>query len=325
MRIAHFFAAAFAAGMLATAASADTSTVWNMPTPYGENNFHTVNIKQFAEDVKAATGGELEIKVHSGGSLYKHPEIKNAVRGGQVPIGEFLLSRLSNENAVFGVDSVPFLATDYDAAMKLWEASRPQIDKLLDQQGLKVLYAVPWPPQGLYGKKELNSVDDLKGLKFRAYNAATERLAKLAGAVPTQIELADIAQAFATGRVEAVITSPSTGANNKFWDFLDRFYHTQAWLPKNVVVVNKRAFAGLDGKVQKAVLAAASKAQERGWKASMAETDKQIKVLKANGIIVSAPSATLMQGLQAIGKTMTDEWASSAGSDGAAILKAYGQ
>ncbi|MHA1568982.1 MAG: TRAP transporter substrate-binding protein [Alphaproteobacteria bacterium] len=304
----------------AWAASAAT---WDMPTPYGETNFHTVNIKQFAADVKAATGGALEIKVHSGGSLFKHPDIKNAVRGGQVPIGEFLLSRLSNESPVFGIDGIPFLASTYNDARKLWAAARPATEKLMDKQGLMVLYAVPWPGQDLYAKKEINSVADLKGMKFRAYNAATERVAQLAGAIPTQIELADIAQAFATGRVESVITSPSTGANHKFWDFLSHHYKIQGWMPKNVVVVNKKAFRRLDKKSQAAVLAAAKAAEVRGWAASATETSTKIAILKKNGMKSIDPSGALVSGLKKIGKTMTDEWAKAAGADGAAILKAY--
>ncbi len=299
------------------------AATWDMPTPYGETNFHTVNIKSFAADVKAATGGALEIKVHSGGSLFKHPEIKNAVRGGQVPIGEFLLSRLSNENPVFGIDGIPFLASNYKDAMKLWAAARPSTEKQLAKQGLMVLYAVPWPGQDLYAKRAINSIDDLKGLKFRAYNAATERVAQLAGAVPTQIELADIAAAFATGRVESVITSSSTGVNHKFWDFLTHYYRIHGWLPKNVVVVNKKAFARLDKKAQNAVLEAAKKAETRGWAASRAETKKMIAALKKNGLNVNEPSPALMAGLKKIGKTMTEEWVKKAGADGAAILKAY--
>ena len=301
------------------------AVTWDMPTPYGETNFHTVNIKQFADDVKAATNGALTINVHSGGSLFKHPEIKNAVRGGQVPIGEFLLSRLSNENPIFQVDSIPFLATDYDAAKKLWAVSRGTVGKLLDQQGMQVLFSVPWPPQGIYSKNKLDSVDGLKGVKFRAYNAATEQLAKLAGAVPTQVEVPDIPQAFATGRVAAMITSPSTGANSKAWDFVSHFYHTQAWLPKNIVVVSKKAFAELDAKLQQAVLKAAADAEVRGWKSSMAETDAKIKILKDNGMQVPTPSGELMGGLKGIGKTMTDEWVGKAGSDGSAIIKAFNQ
>lgn len=194
------------------------------PTPYPENNFHTRNIEQFARDVKAATGGALEIRAHSNQSLFKHPEIKNAVRGAQVPIGEVLISGLGNENPVFEADSVPFLATDYDAAQVLWRAQRPAVEEILDAEGLMVLFAVPWPPQGLYAKKPIERVEDLQGVKFRAYNAATERLAQLASAVPTQVEAAEVAQAFATGRVDAMMTSPSTGTDSKAWDFVSNYY-----------------------------------------------------------------------------------------------------
>jgi len=302
-----------------TAGAAD----WDMPTPYGATNFHTVNIMKFAEDVKKATGGKLVIKVHPGGSLIKHPEIKNAVRNGQVPIGEFLLSRLANENTVFQVDSIPFLASSYGAARKLWGASRGPIEKALAKQRLKVLYAVPWPPQGLYAKKNVGAVSDLKGVKFRAYNTAMERLAQLSGMVPTQVEVPDIPQAFSTGRVDAMITSPSTGANTKAWDYVSHFHHTQGWLPKNVVVVNARAFAKLPKAQQAALLTAAMAAEKRGWAASQAETAAKIAIMKKNGMTIVTPSATLMTGLKKIGGAMTDEWKKKAGADGAMILKAY--
>jgi len=313
-----------ATGLLAAGLSAAAhAATWDMPTPYGDKNFHTQNIHQFAKDVEAATNGALKINVHSAGSLIKHPEIKNAVRRGLAPIGEVLMSRLSNEDPVFGVDSIPFLATNYDEAKKLWAASRPVVEKKLAAQGLKLLYAVPWPPQGIYAKKELKTVSDMKGLKMRAYNAATETLARLAGAVPTQVEAPDIPTAFSTGRVDAMITSPSTGANSKAWDFVKYFHHTQAWLPKNMVIVNAKAFAKLPEDQRKAVLEAAKKAEERGWKMSMKETNDKLDVLKKNGMVIVTPSAELMNGLKEIGRKMTADWAKKAGPDGKAILDAY--
>lgn len=320
MKPKHLIAAAFGAALTFQSAQA---AEWNMPVPYSDAVFHTQNIKEFAEDVNAATNGALTIKVHSAGSLIKHPEIKNSVRNGVVPVGEFLLSRLSNENAVFAVDTLPFLASNYDAAEKLWKASKPKVAELLDKQGLMVLFAVPWPPQGLYTKKDVNSLDDLKGVSFRAYNAGTETLASLAGMVPTQVESPDIPQAFATGRVQAMITSPSTGVSSKSWDFLSNYYDTQAWLPKNITVVNKKAFRRLDKAVQDAILAAAAKAEERGWAKSRAETDAKTKVLMENGIKVAKPSSALNDGLQKIGKTMAAEWLEKAGEDGTAVLGAY--
>ena len=300
-----------------------TADTWDMPTPYPDATFHTVNIQQFAKDVAANSGGKLTITVHSAGSLFKHPEIKNAVRNGQVPMGEFFLSLLTNENPAFGIDSQPFLATNYADAKRLWAAQKPVVDKLLDAQGLMALYAVPWPPQGLYTKREVNSLADLKGMKFRTNNAVLEKLAQKAGAAPTQIEVPDIPQAFATGRVEAMITSPSTGANSKAWDYLNHFYDTQAWVPKNIVVINKRAFQRLDAATQKAVKDAAAAAETRGWDMSQKETAEKIAILKQNGITVHTPSAELMNGLKALGTEMITEWKASAGADGASILANY--
>ena len=323
MTISRIFGGALAAfAGLALQVQADT---WDMPTPYPDATFHTVNIHDFAKDVAAATDGALEIKVHSAGSLFKHPEISKAVRSGQVPAGEFFLSLLANDNPAFGADSLPFLATNYDEARRLWEAQKDVISGLLDAQGMMVLYAVPWPPQGLYTTKEITSVEDLAGLKFRTYNATLEQFANLAGAAPTQVEVPDSPQAFSTGRVEAMITSPSTGVNSKAWDFLSHYTDIQAWIPKNIVVVNKRAFRRLDEATQTAVLEAAAAAETRGWDMSMAETEAQTAVLAENGITVVEPSDELMTGLRAIGAEMLDSWKADAGDTGAALLDAYMQ
>ncbi len=315
-----FFLSAFAVTTIATA-----NTVWDMPTPYPDKTFHTQNIMQFADEVRQATDGKLDIKIHSAGSLFKHPEIKNAVRGGQVPIGEFFVSLLSNENPVFGADSQPFLATNYEDAEKLWLAQKPIITALLEQQSLMPLFSVAWPPQGLYTKKPINTVDDLKGIKFRTYNATLEKFANLVGAAPTQVEVPDIPQAFATGRVEAMITSPSTGADSKAWDFVEYFTDIQAWVPKNIVVVNTRAFQRLEPEIQQAVLTAAAAAEKRGWEMSRKETEEQITVLKENGMKVVEPSEELMAGLKKVGEQMLVEWKNAGGADGEALLQAFGQ
>ena len=313
-----------ACGTLALGSTYAQAQSWDMPTPYPDKTFHTVNIAQFAKDVEEATSGKLKIKVHSAGSLFKHAEISKAVRGGQVPIGEFFLGLLANENPAFGADTLPFLASDYASGRKLWAAQRPVVEKLLAKQKLQVLFSVPWPGQSLYTKKPIKTVDDLKSLKFRTYNPTLEKFAKLAGAAPTQVQVPDIPQAFMTGRVEAMITSPSTGANSKAWDFLTHYTDIQAWIPKNIVVVNARAFAKLDKAVQKAVLDAAAKAEARGWKMSEAEAAAKVKILKDNGIKVVAPSPELMAGLKKIGAKMLDDWKKSAGTTGADLLKAYG-
>jgi TRAP-type C4-dicarboxylate transport system substrate-binding protein len=309
------------AGAVATSASAQTK--WDMPTPYPDGNFHTRNVAQFASDIAKATNGSLTISVHSAGSLFKHPEIKRAVRQGTAPIGEILESLASNEAPVYGIDSIPFLATGYDASKKLYAAQKPYLQKQLASEGLMLLYSVPWPPQGIYAKREITSVEQLKGLKFRTYNAMIGRIAALAGAIPTQIEVPDLPTAFATGRVDVMITSASTGVDTKSQDYLSHYIDTQAWLPRNIVFVNKAAFDKLTPAEQKAVTEAASAAEERGWKMSIEEMTVKTAALKAAGIIVLPPSPALKAGLAKIGATIAAEWEKAAGADGAAMLAAY--
>ncbi len=319
MKLATALFAATAA--FSTAASAQTQ--WDMPTPYPATNFHTENIMQFVSDVDKATAGKLKITVHANASLFKAPEIKRAVQGNQAQIGEILLSGYSNEDPVFGVDSVPFLATSYADARKLWQASKKATEERFAKQGMMILYTVAWPPQGIYSSKPLNSVADMKGLKMRTYNPYTSRIAELAGAQPVTIQVAELAQAFATGAVNANITSGATGYDTKAWEVVKYYYDTQAWVPKNVVFVNKKAFDALDKASQAAVLKAAADAEARGWKTSEEKNGWYLEQLKKNGMTVSAPSAQLKSDFQKIGATMSEEWAKGAGADGKAILDAY--
>jgi len=302
---------------------AAAQTAWDMPTPYGDAVFHTQNIARFADDVRELTGGSLDITVHSAGSLFAHPQIKDSVRRGLAPIGEILMSQLVNENPVFGVDSIPFLAASYADAERLWGASRAEVEAALDAQGLTLLFAVPWPGQSLFLRAEVTDPADLRGVSFRAYNAATERMAQLLGMTPTQVEAGDIPTAFSTGRVAAMITSPSTGVSSQAWDYTSHYIDVQAWLPKNMVFVNTRAFAALSADEQAALRQAAADAEARGWEMSMAETDTQIARLREAGMQVSTPSEALSAALAEVGATMTAEWLAQAGPAGAALIEAY--
>ena len=305
------------AALLPTAALAQS---WDMPTPYPDATFHTQNIVQFADEVRAATDGALDITVHSAGSLFPHPEIKPAIRSQQVPIGEFFLSLLSNDDTAYGLDSQPFLATSYEDARALWDAQEPVVAELMAAEGLMPLFAVPWPAQGLYTNGEIAAVDDLAGLRFRAYNAQLEEFAALAGAAPVQVEAPDIPQAFATGQVEAMITSPSTGANSAAWDFVTHYTPIDAWIPKNVVVVSQRAFDRLDEGAQQAILDAAEAAEARGWEMSAAEAEAQTEVLADNGMTIVEPSQELLDGLQEIGAQMEQSMREGASEAATTIL-----
>ena len=315
--------AAVAATSLTFGLSAQAQQKWDMPTGYPASNFHTENIQQFAKDVEKATGGKLKIQVHDGGSLFKANEIKRAVQGGQAQLGEILVSGFSNENAVYGVDAIPFLATSYAEAAKLWQASKPATDAAFAKQGMKVLYAVAWPPQGIFSAKPINSVADLKGAKWRAYNPNTSRIAQLVGAQPVTVQAAELTQALATGTVTSFMTSGATGYDSKVWEQVKYYYDVAAWLPKNLVIVSQKAFDGLDKPSQEALLKAAAEAETRGWKTSQEKTAWYIEQLKKNGMTVEPGSPQLRAELKKVGETMVADWAKQAGADGQAVLDAF--
>ncbi|MFN4231845.1 TRAP transporter substrate-binding protein [Thermus sp.] len=306
--------------LLAVAAQAQS---WNMATPYPPANFHTQNIQQFVKEVEEATGGRLKITVHPGGSLFPHPQILPAVRNGQVQMGEVLMSLLANENPIFNLDSIPFVATSYEEARRLYQAQRPEVEKWLAQRGVVLLYAVPWPPQGLYTKRPVNTGADLRGMRFRAYNPATARLAELLGMHPVQVEAADIPQAFATGIVEAMITSPVTGVDSQAWDFARYFYDVKAWIPKNMVVIGRRAFESLSPQDREALVQAAKRAEERGWRLSQEQEEKALQTLASRGMQVVKPSPALLADLKKVGQTMILEWQKQAGATGVKVYRQY--
>jgi TRAP-type transport system periplasmic protein len=298
-------------------------TKWDMPTPYSDGEFHTRNVRQFAEDVKKNTNGALDITVHSNQSLIKHPDILRAVSTGQVNIGEVLLGQFSNEDPVFAADNIPFVAPGYDAAWKFYQAQKPVLEKKLQGRGLRLLYAVAWPGQGLYTKDPLKSAADMKGQKMRTYSPLTSRLAELLGASGVQVQVTDVPQMFATGAMQAMVTSSATGTSTKAWEFVKNYTRTNAWNPKNVVVVNERGFSRLPKEQQQGLLKAAAAAEPRGWEMSKAREKEGDETLAKNGITVAEASPQLKAELAKIGEQMAAEWEKAAGADGQAILKAY--
>jgi TRAP-type C4-dicarboxylate transport system substrate-binding protein len=312
-----------AGAALALSFNAQAQTKWDLPAAYPATNFHSVNLQQFADDVDKASGGKLKITVHANASLFKAPEIKRAVQGGQAQIGEILLVNFQNEWQIFGADGIPFLADSYDEAVKLWRVQKPLLEKKLAEQGMMVLYSVPWPPQGLYSKKALSSAADLKGMKWRAYSPATARIAELVGAQPVTVQAAEVSQAFATGVTESMMSSGSTGADAKLHEHVKFWYDTQAWLPKNAVIVNRAAFNALDKTTQDAMLKAAADAEVRGLAASKKANGDSLAVLRAGGMQILPPSAQLKTDMKKVGDTLLKEWLDKAGPEGRQLVDAF--
>lgn len=320
MRFLRTFLAATTVVLAAQSASAQIK--WDMPTGYSDGNFQTQNVRQFVADIEKAAPGKLAITVHSNGSLTKMPEMRRAVQSGQVQAAEMLVSVLSNENPIFGFDSVPGLVSSYAGAAKLYAAAKPALAAQLEKSGMVLLYSVAWPPQGIYTKKPIEALADLKGNKFRSFNPATARFAELIGASPVTIQVPEIAQAFRTGALDAMITSGATGVDSQAWDYLTHFYDTQAFLPQNIVVVNKAAFDALPADLKKALTDASAVAEARGWKNSEELNVGYKKTMAEKGIKILDATPAMKAELAKIGETMAAEWAKRAGADGEAILTA---
>ena len=302
--------------------AAIAQTKWHMPTPFPETNYHTINSRAFAADVLKESRGQLEIVVHPNATLFKMPEIKRAVITGQAQIGDILLAAYGNEDPFLEVDGIPFLVQGFDEARRLYELTKPYIERRIVRQGLMPLYYVVWPGQAVYSKTPLQTTADFKGLKFRTYNPVTSRFAELLGSVPTTVQAPEISQAFATGIANTMITSGSTGIDTQAWEYAKYYYDLRAMHNKSLTFVNEKAFRALDPALQKAMLEAAARAEKRGWEMAAKSGDDSAAVLGSKGMSVLPGSPQLVAGLKAVGRQIAEEWGKKAGADGEAVLKA---
>ena len=298
-------------------------TVWKLASGYSETAFQTVNLKQFAQDVALATGGRLTIEVHANNTLYKLGESPSKVESGAIPAGETIMSNLAGEIPVAGADSVPFIVSSYEDARRLWKSQRPVLDAELARKGLVGLYAVAWPPQGLYSVKPIRFTSDLKGSKMRTYNPATQRIAEQLGARPVAVMMTDLGSAMAAGRVESMITSGATGIDSHAWDQMKYFYDIHAWYPKNIVLVNQAAYAALDARTQEGLRNAAAVAETRGWQMSQAAEAASLTELAAHGMHLDGVDFEFRNEMRRYGERFSVEWVRTTGQDASAILIPY--
>jgi TRAP-type C4-dicarboxylate transport system substrate-binding protein len=295
----------------------------DVATAYAADSFHTLNLQAFADDVGKGTHGEVVLRVHPNGSLVKPTDIVSAVRDGTVAAGEVIMSSLADECALCGIDALPFIVSGYDDARALWEITRAAVEKTLQARGLQLLYAVPWPPQNLYTRNAITSVRDFQGLRMRSYNPATYRIAELIGAHPVTIQTIDLAKAITKDELDLMLTSSWTGIETKAWSKLRYYYKVQAWLPKNIVFINKTAFAKLGASSQTALIDAAHIAEQRGWKMSE-DSDRQFEQqLAPNLTLVSTIDPAIRQFLDRIGESLAQEWLRQAEGDAFKLLLKY--
>lgn len=317
-------AAIFAAGAcLAMATSATAQTQWIMASGYPENNFMTQNLRKWVDDVEKGTAGKLKITLHTNDSLIKLDSIKGAIQRGQVQGGEIRLGVYGNEDPMYILDGVPFLASTYDEAWKLMEAQDPYFKGLFDKAGMVITGYQVWPSQGFYTKTPVNTVDDFKGKKIRIYSTATQRMATLLGFNATILPFAEIPQAFSTGLIEALFTSAQTGTDIQAWDNTKYFTDVGAILSKNALVFNKRAFGALPAADQKALMDASTAYTKRSWEMSKAAGDEKSAILKKNGMTVTAGPPAVIGAMKKVGLTMAEEWKATASPAAVAVLTSY--
>lgn len=314
----YLFAAALAAASVAHA-----QTNWKLATGYRAESFHTQNVYKFAQDVEQATSGQLRIDVHPNNTLFKLNDIRQAVQDGKAQAGETIMTSMVKDIPIAGADAIPFVVGSYEDARRMWELQRPLIERHFAGRGLKALYAVPWPPQGLYAGVPVRSSADFKGTRMRTYNQSTIRIAEMLGATPVDVPMVEVNKALASGKMDNMITSAVTGVENKVWGQIKHYYEINAWFPKNIVFVNLKAFEALKPATQQAVVKAAQEAEARGWAMSQEVASGSTSELKAKGMKVDRIPADFEMELKRMGEKFSREWVRSVGNEANNIFVPY--
>ena len=296
---------------------------WDMPTAY--DGFHTENAVHFADCVRERTDGGIDITVRGDGEMFRGSKILAAVQSGEVKIGERLLSANSHEHQVFSIDSIPFLATSYEASEKLALAAAPAIRATLEDENLHLLYSVPWPGQGLHLMKQVDTLSDLKGIKIYAYNDRIFRIAELTGMQPAKVDVAEISQNIAIGIYEGLISSAKNVSERHLWKHgISHYYKVDAWLSRNSVVVNLETWRDLKDEERTVLTTCGEIASERGTRLSREQEEFHLSILRENGVVVERPDdATMVDFIETVGKPMIAEWLKTADESSAEALHSF--
>ncbi|MFN3438172.1 MAG: TRAP transporter substrate-binding protein [Acidovorax sp.] len=308
---------------LAVAPVLHAQTQWKLATGYRAESFHTRNVVQFAQDVERASAGALRIEVHANNALFKLGDIPHAVQDGKAQAGETIMTSLVRDMPIAGADAVPFVVRTYADARRMWDLQRPLIEGHFARKGLKALYAVPWPPQGLFSIAPVRSAADFKGTRMRTYNPATVRIAEMLGAAPVDVPMVEVNTALSAGKLDSMITSALTGVENQVWGQIRQYYGINAWFPKNIVFVNQQAFDALPPPVREAVTKAAQTAEARGWAMSETIAEESVGELQRKGIKVERAPAELEAELKRLGERFSREWVQSVGNEANKIFIPY--
>jgi TRAP-type C4-dicarboxylate transport system substrate-binding protein len=311
------------AGPALLADAAHAQGAMRFATPYPETNYVGRNNRQFVDDLRDASGGEVQAQLYPNASLLPLPQIKRGVQTGQIQIGEVLLNAYGNEDPFLEVDGIARLVHNWEEARRLARLSRPFIEARLQRQGMTMLYQIPWPPTGFFSNMPLNNVDALRGTRMRTYSASSNRFAALVGATPALVQIPEVPQAFATNVINLLITSAAAAVDLQVWDFAKIFTPVDFAFNCNGVFMSRRALDALSAAQQQAVREQAARAEARGWDWAAEATRTQSLALAQHGMEVSPPSPELLAGMSDVSQRLTEEWLTRAGADGRELLQQF--
>lgn len=268
-----------------------------LATVWPDGNFHTINAKKFAEEVKKATGGAVEIEVKSGGQLgFKGPEQLRAVRDGLVPMADILNIQQIGDEPLLGVEGIPFISNNIEELKVLHKYLRPEYEKIALKNNQTILYMVPWPTQYLHLKVKVETIDGLKGIKIRVPDKNAQEMCSAIGMAPALIPWGETIAALSSGAVAGVSTSAVSGVDGKFWEFLKFFHATNHAWSSQMVTINNDTLKKISPANQK-VIADLAKKMEPGFWASSLQADKDsTKRLTEGGMqLVVVPPAMMAE------------------------------
>ena len=315
---------AILAALLTASCERQEGREWDMSLPWSVQEFHTQNAIRFAETVFEETGGALKINVHPGAVLgLKGPESMRALEEGLVQMAEMPSFQQVGAEPLLGLESLPFLVEDQSELRALYDILRPQINRLFKKHGLKVVYIVPWPNQNIYTKVPVKTLSDLKGVKIRTYDKNTSELMDRLGLVPVQMPSQDVVPALASGVVDAVMTSTTTGAAQKYWEFLDYIYRTNHLWISNIMAVNLESWNRLDREVREKIEAIAARLEPEFWAVSRHDDAQKLAVLEAGGIKTVVPDPALLKEMRQAARPMWQAFANDVGPEAEEVLQTF--
>lgn len=301
------------------------SVKWILNSKYPDTNHIGETIISFADKVREATEGRVDIEPMLSGALgYAGPENLRIVRDGMVEMSDTLMSEVAGDEPLFGVTTLPFVYRNIDEYQLFTEISMPYYEKAAEEKwNQKILFSIPWPISGFWTQNEIRTLDDMKGLKMRTYDEMGARVLEAVGGTPYPLPFGELYSALATGVVDSVVTSTTTAVDAKFWEVLKYHSPVAVMAGLNVVAVNLDEFNKLDKETQDIIIQIGKEVEADIW-SRIADLDKEMqKIANDNGIITIEPSEELIAQLEEVTEKVRQDWLANAPAEAQEILDKF--